>query len=126
MKLLKPPSLPFSIPQAEIGQWSGRLTKGAALGFKAKVLLYAASPLFNDDEPYSREEPQDAVEGLHVWYGGYKPELWQRCLQACEDFLHKMLPTGILIGYFLPKEIPKLIIWLLFVRHTGPEGTAKK
>lgn len=88
------PSLPFSIPQAEISQWAGRLTKGSALGFKAKVLLYAASPLFNNSEPYSREEPQIAVDSLHVWYGGYKAELWQRCLQACEDFFTQNVSNG--------------------------------
>jgi hypothetical protein len=80
------PSLPFSLAGSEEGQWAGRLTKGAALGFKAKVLLFAASPLFNSAEPYSTEAPQVAVDSLQVWYGGYKPGLWNRCLEACEDF----------------------------------------
>jgi hypothetical protein len=88
------PSLPFSIPESEKSQWAGRMTKGAALGFKAKVLLFAASPLFNDASPYSREEPQDAVDSLHVWYGGYKPELWNRCLDACNDFFSQNASNG--------------------------------
>jgi hypothetical protein len=88
------PSLPFSIPASEQGQWAGRLTKGAALGFKAKVLLFAASPLFNDSEPYSTESPQTAVDNKQVWYGGYKPELWQRCLDACEDFFQQNQANG--------------------------------
>ena len=87
-------SLPFVIPNAEKSQWAGRLTKGAALGFKAKVLLYAASPLYNSDEPYSREDPQTAVESLQIWYGGYKAELWDRCLKACEDFFTQNASNG--------------------------------
>ncbi len=83
------PSLPFSTAESENGQWAGRLTKGSALGFKAKVLLFAASPLFNSNEPYSTQEPQIAVDSLQVWYGGYKAELWERCLAACEDFFQE-------------------------------------
>jgi len=83
------PTLPFTIPDAEKGQWAGRLTKAAALGFKAKVLLFAASPLFNSAQAYSDEAPQIAVDNKQVWYGGYKPELWQRCLAACEDFFNQ-------------------------------------
>ena len=58
----------------------GRLTKARyltgtaasrkrAMGLKSKILLFAASPLFNDTEPYSTEPPQDAVANLSVWYG---------------------------------------------------------
>jgi hypothetical protein len=78
--------LPWNIPSAENENWAGRLTKASALGVKCKVLLYAASPLFNSAEPYTNEEPQTAVDLRQVWYGSYKPELWAQCLQACEDF----------------------------------------
>jgi hypothetical protein len=80
--------LPWSLSSAENTVWAGRLTKASAAGLKAKILLFAASPLFNNDTPYSTEEPQEAVEKRHVWYGGYKPELWTQCLQACEDFFN--------------------------------------
>ena len=88
------PSLPFNISESEKGQWAGRLTKGAALAFKAKILLFAASPLFNSDAPYSTEEPQDAVTKHQVWYGKYKPELWAQCLQACKDFFDQNAAAG--------------------------------
>ena len=29
-----------------------------------------------------------------VWYGGYKPELWQQCLKACEDFFDMLAQKG--------------------------------
>lgn len=98
------PSLPFSISESEKGQWAGRLTKGGALGFKAKVLLYAASPLFNSNEPYSTQEPQIAVDSLQVWYGGYKAELWQRCLDACEDFFQENQNHGNPYALLQPTE----------------------
>ena len=56
------------------------------MGLKCKILLFAASPLFNDNVPYCTEPPQDAVTNHQVWYGAYKPELWDQCLQACVDF----------------------------------------
>lgn len=98
------PSLPFSIAESDQGQWAGRLTKGSALGFKAKVLLYAASPLFNSDQPYSTQPPQIAVDSLQVWYGGYKAELWQRCLEACEDFFQENQTHGNPFALLQPAE----------------------
>ncbi len=29
-------------------QWAGRVTRGAALALKSRILLYAASPLYNE------------------------------------------------------------------------------
>lgn len=53
--------------------------KAAAMALKCKILLFAASPLFNDSEPYSTESPQDAVSNLQVWYGGYNADWWEQC-----------------------------------------------
>ena len=80
------PNLPWNIPANELENWAGRLTKASASGLKCKILLYAASPLFNNAEPYTDEAPQEAVQQHLVWYGGYKPELWTQCLEACEEF----------------------------------------
>ncbi len=81
------PNLPWNIPDNELSTWFGRHTKASAMGQKCLVLLHAASPIFNDHEPYTDEPPQEAVEKRLVWWGGYKPELWQQLRQACEDFL---------------------------------------
>ncbi|WP_159518152.1 RagB/SusD family nutrient uptake outer membrane protein [Sunxiuqinia indica] len=87
--------LPWSLSAADISNWDGRFTKAAAMGLKCKVLLFAASPLFNDSDPYSTASPQDAVTNHQVWYGGYKPELWDECLQACEEFFTALNANGI-------------------------------
>ena len=40
-----------------------------------------------------------AVSYTHlIWYGGYKPELWDRCLEACEQFFNELASKG---GYSL-------------------------
>lgn len=86
--------LPWALEVSEIQNWDGRFTRAAAMGLKCKVLLFAASPLFNDVEPYSREEPQEAVEKHQVWTGGYNTDLWSQCLQACEDFMKEVNEKG--------------------------------
>lgn len=82
--------LPWDLVADGESNWQGRFTKAAALGLKCKILLFAASPLFNDKEPYCNEQPQEAVEKRQVWYGSYKPELWNQCLMACEDFFNAL------------------------------------
>ena len=74
--------------------WQGRFTKASAMGLKCKILLFAASPLFNDNVPYCTEPPQDAVINHQVWYGAYKPELWDQCWQACVDFFTELQSKG--------------------------------
>lgn len=91
------PELPWRIPEAENSAWAGRLTRASALALKTKILLFAASPLFNNEEPYCREAPQEAVEKLQVWYGGYKASLWEDCLKACENFFAENERQG---GYY--------------------------
>jgi|SRR5690554_1735440 len=86
--------LPWALDEGEISNWDGRFTKAAAMGLKSKILLFAASPLFNDTEPYSTESPQDAVTNRSVWYGGYKQELWDEVLEACEDFFRELDAQG--------------------------------
>lgn len=80
-----------AVPANDIGRW----TKAGAMAVKTSILLFAASPLFNDSEPYSRSAPQDAVNNLNVWYGSYKPELWDRCLTACEEFFTELNKNGV-------------------------------
>ncbi|PTN07355.1 RagB/SusD family nutrient uptake outer membrane protein [Mangrovibacterium marinum] len=87
--------LPWSLDAADISNWDGRFTRAAAMALKCKVLLFAASPLFNDSEPYCTEGPQEAVTNLQVWYGAYKPELWTELLQACESFFTELNQKGV-------------------------------
>lgn len=68
--------------------WDGRFTKAAAMALKCKILAFAASPLFNDAQPYNTNTSATAEQQLAWWYGGYKAELWNQCLKACEDFFN--------------------------------------
>ncbi|WP_320052271.1 RagB/SusD family nutrient uptake outer membrane protein [uncultured Acetobacteroides sp.] len=86
--------LPWALPPEDIENWDGRLTKAGAMGLKCKILLFAASPLFNDDVPYSTEPPQVAVEKRQVWVGSRKQELWDRTLSACEAFFKEQSAQG--------------------------------
>lgn len=86
--------LPWDLTEDGEANWQGRMTKAAAMGLKCKILLFAASPLFNDNEPYCTAEPQEAVINHQVWYGGYKPELWKACLTACEEFFQALQVNG--------------------------------
>ncbi|MFI3280788.1 MAG: RagB/SusD family nutrient uptake outer membrane protein [Rikenellaceae bacterium] len=61
----------------------GHMTKASAVALKIRVLLFAASPLFNDDEAYMSG---DAATDLNTWYGDYSSERWQRVIEACEQF----------------------------------------
>lgn len=98
------PDLPWVLSAEEYQNWDGRMTAAAAMGLKCKILLFTASPLFNDSEPYCTEEPQQAVNERQVWIGEYKQSLWEDCKKACQDFFaendkngspyHLLLATG--------------------------------
>lgn len=63
----------------------GRWTKAGAMALKAKILLIAASPLFNNKEPYYSGTTQAEMDSL-VWYGDYDASRWNRALTACKEF----------------------------------------
>ena len=78
----------WNIPNEDIGQWSGRLTRASARALRAKVWMFAASPLFNNSQPYMRYDktPTGLENEEHVWFGKEDPTLWNRCLQYCNEF----------------------------------------
>lgn len=63
----------------------GRWTKAGAMALKAKILAFAASPLFNNDKPYYDGSTEAEQQHL-VWYGDYQQSRWNAALKACEDF----------------------------------------
>ena len=86
----------------------GRVTKGAALSLKARMLLYAASPLWNNPS-----KPTDSP-----FRGKYDPEKWKKAAQAAQSVidmnlyaLHPDIST-----LFLTRTNPELI----FVRMNQP------
>ena len=91
------PGFIWNVPNADIGQWSGRLTRASARALRAKVWMFAASPLFNNDEPYMQYDPLKVTEFTnieHVWYGKEDPTLWNRCLEYCNDFFEDNAANG--------------------------------
>ena len=93
---IKEPGYIWNVPNADIGQWSGRLTKAAAYALGAKVWMFAASPLFNNSEPYLRYDktPTGLEDELHIWFGKEDPTLWNRCLQYCDEFFSQNAANG--------------------------------
>ncbi len=90
------PGYRWNVPDADIGQWSGRLTRASARALRAKVWMFAASPLFNSSQPYMTydKRPTGLENEEHVWFGKEDPSLWNRCLQACNDFFNDNAANG--------------------------------
>jgi len=86
------PTLPWIIPDAEQAEWWGRITVAAALVQKMLIQLDAASPLFNSDAPYY--SPCSEEVKPYIWWGKYKPELWQELRNTCEQFISLNTANG--------------------------------
>ena len=94
---IEEPGFIWNIPDADIAQWSGRLTRASARALRAKLWMHAASPLFNNREPYMEYNPLKVTEYTnieHVWFGKEDPTLWNRCLKACEEFFQDNAANG--------------------------------
>lgn len=70
------------LPWIETGNEYGRVNKGACLGLKARVLLYAASPLFNGGG-IAVTEPLKSITG----YPTYDKERWNKAQNAALDLI---------------------------------------
>ncbi len=79
--------LPWYTTDAE----NGHMTAAAAKALKLRVLLFAASPLLNNDTPYY---PGEAADLKLSWYGDYKQERWQAALDAGLEFLRMNRDNG--------------------------------
>ena len=72
--------LPWSTSEED----DGRMTAAAMKALKIRVLLFAASPLFNCSEPFLAGE---ASTQLLTWYGDYSAQRWQDVIDAGIEFL---------------------------------------
>ena len=94
---IKEPGFIWNVPDSDIGQWSGRLTRASARALRAKVWMFAASPLFNSPAPYmeySADKVTEFTDIHHVWFGKEDPSLWNRCLQYCDEFFADNAANG--------------------------------
>lgn len=77
--------------EINIGEWDGRFTKASAMGLKARVLLFNASPLFNASAPYLDGA---ASQQKLTWHGGYDINLWKKAMDAAHDLITQAEATG--------------------------------
>ncbi|WP_276815953.1 RagB/SusD family nutrient uptake outer membrane protein [Segatella maculosa] len=87
------PKLPWALG-SELSNWEGRFTQAGVMGLKAKVLNFAASPLFNNATPYCTTGNQEANEKRQAWYGDYQEARWQAVVDACKAFFDKVNSLG--------------------------------
>ena len=85
------PEFPWSIPEDELGSWEGRLTKAGAMALKTRVLLFVASPLFNNEKAFADGE---ASTRLMTWFGGYDKNRWKLAVDACKEFFDALKANG--------------------------------
>lgn len=71
-----------NLPEVYNADMRGRATKGAALLLKAKTLLYAASPLFNNGTPYLNMA--DPSNNTLICYGDYDVNRWKLAANAAK------------------------------------------
>ena len=71
--------LPARQPNAK---WYGRATAASALGYKARTLLFAASPLFNGNSMYADLKNPDGTQLVNQTYD---PKKWKRAMDAAEE-----------------------------------------
>lgn len=85
VKLLDEAANDLPLVLTDLSNNDGRFTKASALGLKARLLLFAASPLFNSGAAYLDGE---ASTKKYTWHGGYDPNLWKRAADAAKELLN--------------------------------------
>lgn len=83
------PDLPLTI-QKESSEL-GRFTQSAALGLKAKILVLAASPLFNGNASYANFRDFD---GQPFFNQEFQLKKWEDAAQACREAIDVALQAG--------------------------------
>ena len=80
----------------------GRATKVAALAFKAKTLVYAASPLFNGNSKFYSNLVDGS--GNHLMPLEYDKEKWTKATAACKAATEAAEAAGIELYYGTPSS----------------------
>ncbi|MBN2765894.1 MAG: RagB/SusD family nutrient uptake outer membrane protein [Paludibacteraceae bacterium] len=106
-----------SMPDAAV--YGHAATVEAAMALKSRILLYAASPLFNEN-PVSTDDPaQKALVG----YESYNAERWKAAADAAKEFMNTFGPAGrktvdlaknqmgIFLSFYSPSVNPEMIFF---------------
>ncbi|ACU04446.1 RagB/SusD family nutrient uptake outer membrane protein [Pedobacter heparinus] len=83
----------------------GRMTRGCALALKSRLLLYAASPLFNGGG-FETDPAKKALTG----YLDYKESRWQDALNAAEELIGKYALEANFIDVFIKRKNNEVIM----------------
>ena len=108
--LLPLPNVPY--PQGYQDMDYGRVTKGTAMGIKSRLLLYAASPLFNGGVIAAATDQQKEVAG----YPQYSVARWQAAADAAAALINS--------NYYSLNENttkPGLGFYDVFLNRSNPE-----
>src|SRR5699024_2841105 len=88
----------------------GRITMPIALATKAKILVYAASPLFNGNTDYADYKNKD---GTQLFNQVYDEEKWQKAAEACKDAIDVCHALNMELYYFeetnLVRNLPEAL-----------------
>ncbi len=87
LKSISTGSQPTNLP---LNNEYGRVTTGVCKAYKEKVLLLAASPLFNGNSMY-----KDIVnpDGTHLFPLTYDKNKWKKAADAAKDFIDEFVPN---------------------------------
>ena len=103
------------LPLTQDPNWIGRPTKGAALAVKSRLLLYAASPLFNGNTQYADFVNKD---GLPMINQQYQEEKWAKAAAAAKE----VIDLGIYQLYTAPKTAQTALLPANVSSLSFPEG----
>lgn len=73
------------LPASFTGKDVGRVTKGAALALRSRILLYAASPLYNGCDLYKGQ--MQNRRGDYLFPQTANPDKWEAAAKAAEDVI---------------------------------------
>lgn len=73
-----------SLPWKQDNLNDGRMTKAGALGLKLRVLLFAASPMFNSSSPWHPEADE------YTRYSSESKERWKAAKEAGDEFMKEL------------------------------------
>ncbi|WP_025764446.1 RagB/SusD family nutrient uptake outer membrane protein [Dyadobacter tibetensis] len=95
------PELPLTI--TDVGAELGRLTKVAAYALKARVLVTAASPMFNGNTDYAAFTNKD---GTQLFSTAYDESKWTKAAEACKQAIEIAEGNGHHLFRFDKNEMP--------------------
>ena len=114
------PDLPFKIDN--IATESGRAYQPMVMALKAKILIEAASPLFNGNTDYAGFKRNDGVQYFNQTYDVAK---WEKAALACRSAIDTCHLAGFALVYFQPgvtENLPPEMITQMSIRTSVTEG----